>query len=437
MAQSSQHQPEGHLPVGTTLAGKYLLRRVLGVGGMGVVYAAQHSFTGRHCAVKVLHKDHSTIPGYAERFLREARAAAEIGHVSVCDVYDAGEGPDGSLYIVLQLLEGRDLSQAMERKDLSVPEIVEIGIQTLEGLQAAHERGIIHRDVKPENVFLARDEKGNLRVKLLDFGVAKNVRRRGSLYNTQRGHVVGTPYYMAPEQAGGDATDRRADIWSTGAMLFHALAGEPPFDADNYNKLILKLLSQKPPSLAERTEGLPEWLIAMVDGALRRDPAERWQSAAQMAEGLKNKGAAPIGLDWEDYENATTRTPSPFGTDVDSLAPPPSLSAKGETPQIPATPKAPSGFGITGTPPPGVDVDVDIVTMDGPLADSGERPSAKGNPPAFKPPPPPPLAGPISERYPAQRPPTKSMSGFVAGIAVGIAFAVVTFGGAILWWLLS
>lgn len=434
MAPASQ-QVEGHLPVGTTLAGKYLLRRVLGVGGMGVVYAAQHTFTGRHCAVKVLHKHHSaTVPGYAERFLREARAAAEIGHVSVCDVYDAGEGPDGTLYIVLELLEGRDLAQAMEKADLSMPEIVEIGVQTLEGLQAAHERGIIHRDVKPENVFLTRDDKGNLRVKLLDFGVAKNVRRGGSLYNTQQGHVVGTPYYMSPEQAGGDETDRRADVWSTGAMLFHALSDEPPFDAENYNKLILKLLSQEPPSLGDKNLGIPQWLVKMVDGALQRKPADRWQSAAQMAEGLKNKGAAPMGLDWEDYENSTTRTPSPFGTDADSLAPPAALSARGTPPKLDEIPRA-------APVPSDMDVDVaDLITMDGPLSGSGERPTTKKPstpfpppPPLVRPPPPPPAG--ISASHGAR--PAQSMSGFIAGIAVGLAFAFLMGGGALLWWLLA
>ncbi len=427
MAQASLELPEGHLPVGSTIDGKYLLRRVLGVGGMGVVYAAQHSFTGRHCALKVLNKSHSNIPGYAERFLREARAAAEIGHQSVCDVYDAGEEPDGTLYLVLELLEGRDLAEAMEKEDLSVPEVVEIGIQTLQGLHAAHERGIIHRDVKPENVFLTRDEHGNLRVKLLDFGVAKNLRRGGSLYNTQQGHVVGTPYYMAPEQAAGDDTDRRADVWSTGAMLFHALAGEPPFDADNYNKLILKLLSQTPPSLADMSEGLPPWLISMVDGALERDPAKRWQTAAQMAEGLRNKGAAPLGLEWEEYENATTRTPSPFSSDdMDSLAPPPGLTAQGlaKAQPLPSSPRVPA--------------DIE------PLADSGERPSTRK--PDFSPPPPPPStpaptwseapSAPVSAQYPAQ-PSTSSMSGFVLGILVGLAFAFLLGGAAVLWWLIA
>jgi serine/threonine-protein kinase len=420
------------------LAGKYLLRRVLGVGGMGVVYAAQHAFTNRHCAVKVLHKNHSTVPGYAERFLREARAAAEIGHPSVCDVYDAGEEPDGTLYIVLELLEGRDLGDAMEEV-LPIREIVEIGIQTLDGLEAAHGRGIIHRDVKPENVFLTRDERGNLRVKLLDFGVAKNVRRGGSLYTTQQGHVVGTPYYMAPEQAAGDEIDRRADIWSTGAMLFHVLAGQPPFDADNYNKLILKLISQKPPSLAAVTKGLPDWLVSMVDGALRTKPSERWQSASQMAEGLRNEGAAPLGLDWEEYENATTRTPSPFKSDeLDSLAPPPGLSAGG-------TPKPQP---LPSTPPVPRDLDIDIVAFDGPLSDSGER-LAKNSAesPLFAPPPPPssllPPASrgapvsPVSGRYDAQPSTGSPVSGFVAGIVVGLAFAVLLAGMTLIWWIFA
>jgi serine/threonine-protein kinase len=309
--------------VGTTFAGKYRLRRVIGLGGMGAVYAAVHTFTGKDCAVKVLDPTIAEIEGYATRFLREARAASQIGHPAICDVYDAGQDDgEGALYLVLELLEGEDLGAAIKRGDLTLNEILEIGCQTLDGLAAAHARGIVHRDIKPENVFLTRDERGDLRVKLLDFGVAKNVRDgdQQALFNTQRGQVVGTPYYMSPEQASGHDVDRRADVYSTGAMIFHALAGRPPFKASNYNTLILKILGDEPPpSLRELRPDLPEWLVRLVDGALLRNPVDRWQSAQQMAIGLRNRSDAPIGLEWESHEDATVRTQSPFHEE--SLAP--------------------------------------------------------------------------------------------------------------------
>ena len=162
--------------IGHTIAGKYRLTRLIGVGSIGSVYAAVHQFTGRHVALKLIDPRIASYEGYAARFLREARAAAEIGHPAVCDVIDAGEEPDGSLYLALELLEGRTLEDAIDAGDLRFDELIRVGIQLLDGLAAAHDRGIVHRDIKPDNVFLLWDEKGELRVKLLDFGVAKNTK---------------------------------------------------------------------------------------------------------------------------------------------------------------------------------------------------------------------------------------------------------------------
>jgi serine/threonine-protein kinase len=304
--------------VGSVVAEKYRLRRVVGCGGMGAVFDAVHQFTGKVCAVKVLDPAASHIQGYAARFLREARAAAQIGHPCICDVFDAGQDPaDGCLYLVLELLEGEDLGAAMRRGDLTMKEIVEIGAQVLEGLGAAHARGIVHRDVKPENVFLTRDERGNLLVKLLDFGVAKDMKRGAELHNTTQGMLVGTPYYMAPEQVSGAAVDGRADVWSTGAMLFHALSDGTPFEAATYNKLLLKIVTEPAPSLRVHRGDLPSWLIEVIDRSLRSDPKERWQSATQMAAWLRSEGNVEMGLDWEGYEDATLRTDSPFGSDTE------------------------------------------------------------------------------------------------------------------------
>jgi serine/threonine protein kinase len=298
--------------IGSTVAGKYRLNRLIGAGSMGAVYAAVHQFTGKHVALKLIDPSVAEYEGYAARFLREARAAADIGHPVICDVLDAGQEPDGSLYLALELLEGRTLEQAIDAEDLRVDEIVEVGIQLLDGLAAAHARGIVHRDIKPENVFLTWDEKGELHVKLLDFGVAKRTKAGPELFTTQQGAILGTPYYMAPEQAAGDPVDARADVWSTGAVLFHALTGQPPFDEETYNRLIAKLIGHEPPRLRDVRPELPEWLHTAVEGALQRDADVRWQSARTMAETLRLRGNAPIELDWEIHEDQTVRTDSVF-----------------------------------------------------------------------------------------------------------------------------
>ncbi len=296
--------------IGNTIAGKYRLNRLIGVGGIGAVYAAVHQFTGRHVALKLIDPTVASYEGYAARFLREARAAAEIGHPAICDVLDAGQESDGSLYLALELLEGRTLDAAIEAGDLRFEELCRVGVQLLEGLAAAHDRGIVHRDIKPDNIFLRWDEAGELHVKLLDFGVAKNTKGGPDVFTTQQGAILGTPYYMSPEQAAGDAVDVRADVWSAGAVLFHAFTGRPPFDEDTYNKLMGKLLNQDPPRLRTIRPELPEWLGTVVDGALQRDLPARWQSARTMAETLRLEGKAPIELDWEVHEDSTVRTDS-------------------------------------------------------------------------------------------------------------------------------
>ncbi len=312
--------------IGSIVAGKYRLNRLIGTGAIGAVYAAVHQFTGRHVALKVIDSEITSYEGYAARFLREARAAAEIGHPAICDVLDAGQEPDRTLYLALELLEGRTLEAAIDSQDLRQEEIVRVGVQLLEGLAAAHDRGIIHRDIKPDNVFLTWDEEGELHVKLLDFGVAKNTKGGPEVFRTQQGVVLGTPYYMSPEQAAGDPVDVRADVWSAGAVLFHALTGRPPFDEETYNRLIAKLLSQTPPRLRGVRPELPEWLATAVDRALEPDLELRWQSARTMAETLRRQGGAPIDLDWEVHEDATLRTDSPFDPGEDSR---PSIEVRG------------------------------------------------------------------------------------------------------------
>ena len=299
--------------IGGTIAGKYRINRLLGTGAIGAVYAAIHQFTGKHVALKIIDSRFAQHDGFAVRFLREARAAGDIGHPVIVDVLDAGREPDGSLYLALELLEGRTLEDAIELNDLRLDEIVEVAVQLLDGLSAAHARGIVHRDIKPGNVFLTWDERGDLRVKLIDFGVAKRTNSGPEMFTTQQGAILGTPYYMAPEQAAGDPVDNRADVWGVGAVLFHVLSGQPPFNEQTYNQLISRLLNEDAPSLGSVRAGLPSWLVAAVDGALRRDLGKRWQSARVMRQVLLTKGAVELDLDWEAHEDATVRTEGLFG----------------------------------------------------------------------------------------------------------------------------
>ena len=298
--------------IGSTVAGKYRLHRLIGKGAIGAVYAAVHQFTNRHVALKVIDASVANYEGFATRFLREARAAADIGHPVICDVVDAGQEPDGTLYLALELLEGRTFEAAIEANDLRLDEIVDALAQLLDGLAAAHDRGIVHRDIKPENIFLTWNASGELHVKLLDFGVAKSTNSSPEVFQTQQGAILGTPYYMAPEQAAGDPVDARADIWAAGAVLFHALTGRPPHDESTYNRLISKLMNADPPRLHALRPDLPEWLAVAVDGALQREVEARWQSARTMADTLRLRGRAPIELDWEIHEDATVRTDSPY-----------------------------------------------------------------------------------------------------------------------------
>ncbi|MBX3274179.1 MAG: serine/threonine protein kinase [Sandaracinaceae bacterium] len=302
------------------VAGKYRLNRLLGTGAIGAVYAAVHQFTGKHVALKMIEPGFAEYEGFGVRFLREARAASDIDHPAICDVLDAGREPDGSLYLALELLEGRTLDDAIEANDLRLDEIVEVMVQVLDGIAAAHDRAIVHRDIKPGNIFLTWDANGELRAKIIDFGVAKRTNSGPELFSTQQGAILGTPYYMAPEQAAGDPIDNRADVWAIGAVMFHALTGRPPFDEDSYNRLIARLLNEAPPSLATARRDLPEWLVTAVDGALKRDPGDRWQSARTMRDVLKAQGNAPIELDWEVHEDATVRTEGLFGQEQERPA---------------------------------------------------------------------------------------------------------------------
>jgi serine/threonine-protein kinase len=274
--------------IGTVLAQKYRLNRVLGEGGMGVVFEGQHEFTKRRVAVKLLHPHLSQNQAMVQRFLREARAAAALKHKNVVDVLDMGIETDGAVYLVLEFLVGEPLSELLRReKTLPPVECAKLLFPVMNALRVAHARGIVHRDLKPENVFLVRDdESGTIVPKLLDFGIAKL--DDGGTRATSTGQAIGTPAYMAPEQAMSAAdVDARADIWSLGVMWFEALSGKLPYRAETPMQMIGLLLSRDPIELSAIAPDVPLPLARTIERALRRDRTQRWNSIDEFAEALQ------------------------------------------------------------------------------------------------------------------------------------------------------
>ncbi|HEY4244371.1 MAG TPA: serine/threonine-protein kinase [Kofleriaceae bacterium] len=274
--------------IGATLVDRYRVIRVVGRGGMGVVYEAEHTGLGKRIAIKLMLEKYAQDPEAVARFQREALAASRIGNPHIIEVMDIGVAPDGRSFVVMELLDGLPLSQVLEQTG-PMPPWRAIGImrQVLRAVGAAHAKGIVHRDLKPDNIFISsRDDQHDF-VKLLDFGISKVVDPDAANTKlTTTGVVMGTPLYMAPEQALGNAVDHRADVYACGVMLYELLAGHPPFQGPSFAALIAKLLTEQPKSLNEVRPGLPLALVKSVDRALAKEPADRFPSAELFAAAL-------------------------------------------------------------------------------------------------------------------------------------------------------
>lgn len=260
--------------IGLAVGGKYELRKVLGIGGMGVVCEAIHVDLGKRVAVKLIDKSMKESELIVARFRREARAAGQIASEHIVDVFDVGADPRVGLYMVMEHLVGEDLHSRLEREGrLDVNTAVMIGHQVARGLAKAHEAGVVHRDLKPANIFISTREAGQMLVKVLDFGVSKLLDDPSLARITGSGAPVGTPLYMSPEQAEGKVdVDGRADIWSLGAVLYEALSGSLPFpDLGTYHGTIMGILTRKATPLRDVAPNVPPDLAAVVDGMLVHD----------------------------------------------------------------------------------------------------------------------------------------------------------------------
>jgi serine/threonine-protein kinase len=299
--------------VGATLAGRYQIVRRIGEGGMGAVYEAKHAVIGKRVAVKVLLEKFLTKSDFVARLLQEARLASSIGHENIVDVTDFGTTDDGRSFVVMEFLDGEALSQLVMREaPLPIERSLRIARQVASALGAAHAKGIFHRDVKPENVYLVRRGDADF-VKVVDFGISKAVKQGGqgdtdgpeSYRLTHTGLLLGTPLYMSPEQARGDEDlDHRVDIWALGVMMYECLTGEVPFRANNYLGIISQVLTHtaQPPSKLRPELGIPEAVEAVVMRAMEKDRARRYGAMADLERDLERllAGDQNVGLPLRD-----------------------------------------------------------------------------------------------------------------------------------------
>jgi serine/threonine-protein kinase len=269
--------------VGTTVAGKYRVDRMIGRGGMGAVFQAANLAIGKRVALKFLDHEAARNREACQRFQREAEAAGMAESAHIVQIFDSGVTDSGLPFLVMELLTGEDLRARLKREErLSVPSALRIVSQVLRALLRAHEAGIVHRDLKPDNVFLcARDDDPSF-VKLVDFGISKVARARVADTLTRRGTVLGTAFYMSPEQAQSFADiDGRTDLFSVGAILFEMLAGKPPHVAPTYEAVLIAICTHDAVDVRTLAPDVPAAVATLVQRALQRDREQRFQSAQQ------------------------------------------------------------------------------------------------------------------------------------------------------------
>src|ERR671935_1587880 len=276
--------------VGEVVTGRYVLEELVRAGGMSSVFKARDTLLERRVALKILHPHFTDDEQYVERFRREARAVASLSHPNIVTILDRGED-EGRQFLVFELVEGRTLKEVLDEEGwLPVRRALEIAIQVARGLAFAHEHGLVHRDVKPQNVIL----NGDGRAKVTDFGIARSLDVQGV---TQSGAVLGTSNYIAPEQASGQPVDRTTDVYSLGVVLFELLTGEVPFPGESFVAVAMQHVSEAPPSVLEVRPDVPVRVARAVDRSLEKDPVERFPTmdafAAELQACLAELGSPP------------------------------------------------------------------------------------------------------------------------------------------------
>ena len=366
--------------VGSTLDNRYEVTRVIGAGGMGAVYEATHTGTGRRVAVKVISTgDVTRDAGLVGRFQREAKAAGAIATQHICQVLDTGtDSATGWPYMVMEFMEGEDVQHLVRRLGIVSPELaLRIVAQSCVGLAKAHGVGVVHRDIKPANLFLSKGDDGRVVVKLLDFGIAKvkmeHASETGDAGLTRTGTMLGSPLYMSPEQARGMKTiDHRADIWSLGVVLYELLCGRTPYHhIEALGELIIAICSEPPQPVQEFGPWIPPEAARIVHKALRAQPGERFQTAQEMLEAIK--ACLPNGFDiTEDMLVGLSEIERSDIARRISITPPPqdgrpSLSSSGDRL---------SNVAARSVPPPGA-TQINTGTTEGVAAPTERQPASK------------------------------------------------------------
>jgi serine/threonine-protein kinase len=290
--------------IGTVLERKYRIEDKLGEGGMGAVYTGEHLMMKRRVAIKTLLSQFTANPNAVQRFQREAQAASAMGHPNIITIHDLGQTPDGMLYIVMEYLDGRDLGKETRELKLRGVQVMEpqrafaIMSQVAEGLAAAHEKGVVHRDLKPDNIFLVPNRDGTDRVKLLDFGISK-IRTPSPDQSrlTTDGSLLGTPYYMSPEQAQGKSDiDHRADIYAYGVILYELLTGQVPFEDENMLRVIAMHALEEPRPPRMLNPNIPPAVEGLILKAMAKQPVNRFQTMNDVLAGLRQIVAGGINF---------------------------------------------------------------------------------------------------------------------------------------------
>ncbi len=277
------------LTPGDLLQDKYRIIRLLGQGGMGAVYEGENVVIARRVAIKVLHGALAGDEAVIERFEREAQAAGRIGNEHILEVLDMGRLPNNDRFMVMEYLDGETLDARCERLGrLSEDEVYPLARQLLTGLAAAHAAGIVHRDLKPDNVFIVEQKLGHKDfVKIIDFGISKFMPGSANFTMTMTGAIMGTPYYMSPEQAKGSKNaDARSDLYAVGVVLFRALSGQVPFHGDTFNELIFKVALSETPRVSQLVPHINAGIDDIVYRAMARSADDRFQTAAQFRDAL-------------------------------------------------------------------------------------------------------------------------------------------------------